>query len=39
VPAAALEDDALLDFLVVSDQESFDAWLEGEFDDLVADAG
>lgn len=39
VPAAALEDDALLDFLVVSDQESFDAWLAGDFDDLVADAG
>ncbi|MGE0190422.1 MAG: anti-sigma factor [Planctomycetota bacterium] len=39
VPAAALEDDALLDFLVVADQESFDAWLEGEFDELVSDAG
>jgi anti-sigma factor RsiW len=39
LPAAALRDGALLDLLVGADDEAFEAWLDGDFDDLVADAG
>lgn len=39
LPSAALVDDAVLDLLMAADDETFEAYLAGEFDDLVDDFG
>ena len=39
LPAEVLDDDIMWDLMVSADDETFDAFLEGEFDELLSDAG